>query len=103
VAIFFFVIFGFFGNLSFIYTVATNEKIRSSRALLLSVLCIMHCVMLLHNFFNVFRIIGGVRLTKEECVFAHAIPPTMYAVSHQALLYVILGIDVIVSLLYPAR
>lgn len=80
VAIFFFVFFGFFGNLSFLYTIATNEKIRSSRglqtqfnplincfstALLLCILCVMHCVMLTHNFINVFRIMGGIRLTKQ--------------------------------------
>ncbi|GMR45369.1 hypothetical protein PMAYCL1PPCAC_15564, partial [Pristionchus mayeri] len=103
IAIFFFVFVGFFGNLSFIHTVATNDKIRSSRAFLLCILCIMHCVMLSHNFLNAFRIMGGVQLTKEECVHAHTIPPTMYAVSHQAILLVILGIDVMLSLLNPAR
>ncbi|GMR60782.1 hypothetical protein PMAYCL1PPCAC_30977, partial [Pristionchus mayeri] len=102
-AIFLIVAIGLFGNISFVFTVFRNRRIRTIRAYLLSILCLMHIIMLLHNIINVFRNMTGVQLSKQECIFALTIPPTIYAVSHQAFLYLILGIDVLVSLIFPSR
>ncbi|GMT36179.1 hypothetical protein PFISCL1PPCAC_27476, partial [Pristionchus fissidentatus] len=97
------VFIGFFGNVAFISTVLSRRKCRSSRALLLCILCSLHCVMLTHFFMNVLRTFNGTKLTKQECIFALTIPPTMYAVSHQAMLYLLLGFDLLISLIDPAK
>ncbi|GMR48995.1 hypothetical protein PMAYCL1PPCAC_19190, partial [Pristionchus mayeri] len=95
------ILFGLFGNCSFIVAVRTKKEIRNKHGILLSITCTAQTICLIFELVKRSDLAIAGNLTRETCfksVFLYII-----AAMYQTIGILMVGVDILVSLIAPVK